>query len=91
MEQENLIGPKLCIVDNGAVHEGIVAYLPAFKKYGFIMSGSGDNYFFHETDLLDSDFCDLRTGMKARFKLIETHKGLKAIAITLSEETGGEE
>lgn len=56
---------------------GIVRRLTE-KGFGFIRADDGRDYFFHNTELIDCTFAQLRDGDHMRFVAVEGPKGLRA-------------
>lgn len=57
---------------------GIIIRLMTEKRYGFIRSHAGDEYFFHAEDCIDNSFDDLAMKQEVQFNEANTSKGLRA-------------
>jgi cold shock protein len=58
----------------------------ADKGFGFIRAEDGKDYFFHNTELIDCTFAQLRDGDEMRFQPVETPKGLRANEVERTRE-----
>lgn len=48
------------------------------QGFGFIRAEDGNDYFFHNTELIDCTFNQLKDGDQMKFVAVETPKGLRA-------------
>jgi cold shock CspA family protein len=61
--------------------EGIVSKFFTDKGYGFIEIKSGEEVFFHISQLMNAE--EVQRGDKVSFTLIQTRKGQKCVKIQL--------
>ena len=61
--------------------EGIVSKWFTDKGYGFVETKSGDEVFFHKSQLTNAE--EVRRGDRVSFTLIQTKKGLKCVKVQL--------
>ncbi|MCB1195444.1 cold shock domain-containing protein [bacterium] len=55
------------------------------KGFGFIETQEGRDVFFHKNALVDMNFETLNLGEEVQFEIEKTHKGPRAINVTLAE------
>ncbi len=68
------------------VHHGHVLRLMPEEMYGFIGDGRTDNeYYFHENNLVDCNFADIKVGDKVHFIEATGDEGPQAHRVTLHE------
>jgi len=67
-------GPKFD-VEVGMELTGLIKTVIDTRGYGFIVGEDGRDYFFHATNLVDTDFEDLRIGQKVDFEVREIGRG----------------
>ena len=60
---------------------GKVKFYNKRKRYGFISSEDGNDYFFHESGLTEGIY--VREGDKVEFKIIDGDRGQKAVEISI--------
>jgi|TARA_B100001079_G_scaffold1090_1_gene889 CspA family cold shock protein len=60
---------------------GKVKFYNKSKRYGFISSEDGNDYFFHESGLTEGIY--VREGDKVEFKIIDGDRGQKAVEISI--------
>jgi len=60
---------------------GKVKFYNKGKRYGFITSDDGNDYFFHESGLTEGIY--VREGDKVEFKVIDGDRGQKAVEISI--------
>ncbi len=63
---------------------GYIKRLVIERGFGFIVSETGDEYFFHHSDLKSGDFRSLTDGDLVTFQPAATPKGARAQDVTLS-------
>lgn len=64
---------------------GTVVRLNAEERYGFILGVSGEEYYFHETNVIHPTFNQLTTGMKVHFIQEVANDGWQAHRVTIAE------
>lgn len=65
--------------NEGAIHEGIVKFYSAAKKFGFVQNNQGKDFFVHESKVPMG--LRLEAGMKIQFEELVDGKGRAAAAI----------
>ena len=60
---------------------GMIGKLFPQEAHGFITQDGGGEVYFHENDLQDCTFSELKTGMIVSFDVVEGLEGPKAIAV----------
>ena len=65
--------------ESDEIREGVIEKLK--EGYGFILEAYGAEYFFHRSDLIESDFLDLYEGQEVEFILGENHQGVCATQV----------
>tara|TARA_B100001250_G_C19641958_1_gene718690 strand:- start:410 stop:607 length:198 start_codon:yes stop_codon:yes gene_type:complete len=60
---------------------GKVKFYNKSKRYGFVTSDNGNDYFFHESGLTEGIY--VREGDKVEFKVIDGDRGKKAVEISI--------
>jgi CspA family cold shock protein len=89
--QVNVVIPVLCptcFLTRGPQpkQRGQVKWFNADKHYGFIISDTGEEVFFHQEQLLEKTPRRLQGGQKVRFHLHYPVKGPEALNVELIEE-----
>ena len=64
--------------------EGKIIKVNRTRGYGFIRSESGEDYFFHHTDLVMIEIVEIKEGNRAEFELDYGPRGLLNVSITLA-------
>ena len=67
-------------------HHGRVKWFDPRKRYGFIVTGEGEEVFFHQRQILRDSEDEAYQGQKARFHVRYSMKGGEALNVELSEE-----
>lgn len=61
---------------------GVIKTIKQAEGFGFIThSGTGEDYFFHRSEVKNAGFGDLERDMVAEFEPVEGPKGLRAMNI----------
>jgi cold shock CspA family protein len=78
-------GPSAIAVDIEETYRqtGTIARIPPGQEYGFILTGSGIEYFFHFNSILAPEDSKPQIGDKVRFSLGENSQGPCAVDITI--------
>lgn len=58
--------------------EGTIARMVKDKGFGFIKDSKGTEYFFHRSQLRNSQFENLKEGTEVTFEECEGQKGMRA-------------
>lgn len=66
--------------------EGIIVEIVRSHGYGFIIDDDGQKVFFHQRWLKSVKFRELQVGQKVAFKLIASHRGLRAQNLIKAED-----
>ncbi|NKB81104.1 MAG: hypothetical protein GKS05_04275 [Nitrospirales bacterium] len=61
---------------------GVLGKLFPQDAHGFIVQDGGQEVYFHENDLQDCTFSELKTGMAVQFEVVEGLEGQKATFVT---------
>jgi CspA family cold shock protein len=64
--------------------EGRIKRIMRDRGFGFIRTQSGQQVFFHRTNLRDVDFVSLEEGEAVEFELQPGEKGLRATSIRIA-------
>lgn len=72
------------IVDLGAKRDGFVPR----RHYGFIVTGGGEEIFFHQRQILGGNGNEVHEGQMAWFHVRHAAKGPEALNVELGEEHG---
>ena len=62
------------------MQNGKVKFYNREKKYGFVTSDEGKDYFFHNSAVSNEIY--LKDGDRVEFRLVEGDRGLKAVDIS---------
>lgn len=66
--------------------QGTIKRIMSDRGYGFILApDQEDDIFFHQSNVADNKFTQLREGQKVEFEMSEGRKGPEAINITFIE------
>lgn len=65
---------------------GSVSRLVPEDGFGFIMTDSGEEIYFHENSILNDDFERLNVGERVRFHAEDGDKGRKATSVTVTSK-----
>ena len=69
--------------------EGRIKRVIRDRGFGFIRTQSGQQVFFHRTNLRDVDFVSLEEGQAVEFELQPGEKGLRATSIRIARMRPG--
>jgi len=77
-----------CFIKTGPLpkQRGEVKWFSPRKHYGFIVTGEGDQIFFHQRQILGGDEAGAREGQGVLFHVRDTAKGPEALNVELREE-----